>query len=130
MNIALKHTAAEEALLAMAGSADAIDQLRSKGLPTRRVEAWHYTDLRNLLKIVPAPAGPVDPERAAARLGTYQRLTNAIRLPFVNGSFLSAAADEPPAGVEVAQRPDDGTRHRESPARVCLLRRRIWESLR
>ncbi len=31
----------------------AIYDLRTKGLPTRRVEAWHYTDLRSLLREVP-----------------------------------------------------------------------------
>lgn len=31
----------------------AIGNLSARGLPTRRVEAWHYTDLRNLLKNVP-----------------------------------------------------------------------------
>lgn len=32
---------------------DAIEQIKA-GLPTRRVEAWHYTDLRRLLAAVPA----------------------------------------------------------------------------
>ena len=31
----------------------AIEQIKS-GLPTRRVEAWHYTDLRRLLQAIPA----------------------------------------------------------------------------
>ncbi|MEM6461372.1 MAG: Fe-S cluster assembly protein SufD [Pseudomonadota bacterium] len=31
--------------------------LREDGLPTRRIEAWHYTDLRNLLKKVPDGEG-------------------------------------------------------------------------
>lgn len=33
-----------------------ITDIKSRGLPTRRVEAWHYTDLRNLLRQVPAHA--------------------------------------------------------------------------
>ena len=32
---------------------NAVEMLKS-GLPTRRVEAWHYTDLRRLLTTVPA----------------------------------------------------------------------------
>ncbi len=32
---------------------DAVEQLKA-GLPTRKVEAWHYTDLRRLLTKVPA----------------------------------------------------------------------------
>lgn len=41
-----------------------LQDLHSKGLPTRRIESWHYTDLRSRLK---APARPVslsDPEPA------------------------------------------------------------------
>ena len=32
---------------------NAIEQIKA-GLPTRRIEAWHYTDLRRLLTAVPA----------------------------------------------------------------------------
>ncbi len=31
-----------------------LDELKKAGLPTRRIESWHYTDLRNLLRAVPA----------------------------------------------------------------------------
>lgn len=31
-----------------------LDDLKKAGLPTRRIEAWHYTDLKNLLRSVPA----------------------------------------------------------------------------
>ncbi|OQP88230.1 Fe-S cluster assembly protein SufD [Rhizobium rhizosphaerae] len=31
-----------------------ISELKASGLPTRRVEAWHYTDLRALLRSIPA----------------------------------------------------------------------------
>ena len=34
-----------------------LDDLKKQGLPTRRIEAWHYTDLKNLLRSVPAQAG-------------------------------------------------------------------------
>lgn len=34
-----------------------LDDLKKAGLPTRRIEAWHYTDLKNLLRVVPAEAG-------------------------------------------------------------------------
>jgi Fe-S cluster assembly protein SufD len=34
-----------------------LDELKTGGLPTRRVEAWHYTDLKNLLRSVPVEAG-------------------------------------------------------------------------
>jgi Fe-S cluster assembly protein SufD len=32
----------------------AVDALKTLGLPTRRIESWHYTDLRNLLRSIPA----------------------------------------------------------------------------
>lgn len=68
----IKHTAAEEALFqsyeaardAASGSAEsqkkretAIAQLRDNGFPTRRVESWHYTDLRASMKHLTAPGG-------------------------------------------------------------------------
>lgn len=34
-----------------------LDDLKTGGLPTRRIEAWHYTDLRTLLRAIPA-SGP------------------------------------------------------------------------
>jgi Fe-S cluster assembly protein SufD len=39
-----------------------VDDLKTNGLPTRRVEAWHYTDLKTLLRAIPAavPATVID----------------------------------------------------------------------
>lgn len=31
-----------------------LDELKTGGLPTRRIESWHYTDLKALLKSIPA----------------------------------------------------------------------------
>lgn len=75
-----KLTSAEEALVegfqtrkgALVGSPDVAAKrdeaakILKAGLPTRRVEAWHYTDLRRLLATVPADGGagnaaPVEP---------------------------------------------------------------------
>ncbi|KQW58970.1 MULTISPECIES: Fe-S cluster assembly protein SufD [unclassified Ensifer] len=41
-----------------------VHELRTSGLPTRRVESWHYTDLRTLLRAVPA----ADPTAFADRV--------------------------------------------------------------
>ena len=40
-----------------------LDDLKKSGLPTRRIEAWHYTDLKNLLRILPdaATVSAIDP---------------------------------------------------------------------
>ncbi|MDQ0558410.1 Fe-S cluster assembly protein SufD [Rhizobium mesoamericanum] len=34
-----------------------LDDLKRAGLPTRRIEAWHYTDLKTLLRAIPDQAG-------------------------------------------------------------------------
>ncbi len=66
--------------------------LRQQGLPTRRVESWHYTDLRALLRSVPA----FDPTAFAQRVD-----------PLVSGSsvlaVLNGKADTKnlPAGINV-----------------------------
>ena len=67
-----KPTAAEEAILAdferaaaslpgndavMEARRAAISAFERDGLPTRRVEAWHYTDLRSALRTLPVTAG-------------------------------------------------------------------------
>ena len=102
MNAELKLTEAEQGLLSLGKNEEAAKRLRERGLPTRRVEAWHYTDLRNLLKSVPAGEADktVDVE---ALLANYRRLTHATRLPFVDGKFISDAADKTPNGVLVAK---------------------------
>jgi Fe-S cluster assembly protein SufD len=60
-----KLTAAEEAMLEASERLPSSDakqtaymMLRDHGLPTRRIEAWHYTDLRNHLKAFPPIAQP------------------------------------------------------------------------
>ena len=68
-----------------------IEGIRQNGLPTRRVEAWHYTDLRTLLKSVPQsdPGGaPRTPEPLIA---------GSAVLSVVNGSALAGDA---PTGVK------------------------------
>ena len=52
---------------AVAGTRDRLlDDLKKGGLPTRRVESWHYTDLKALLRAVPAaaPASTAEPIEA------------------------------------------------------------------
>ncbi|WP_119258298.1 Fe-S cluster assembly protein SufD [Shinella zoogloeoides] len=43
-----------------------ISDFKAAGLPTRRVEAWHYTDLKALLRAVPA----FDPAASVAKVGS------------------------------------------------------------
>ncbi|MBB4171189.1 MULTISPECIES: Fe-S cluster assembly protein SufD [unclassified Rhizobium] len=39
-----------------------LDDLKKAGLPTRRIEAWHYTDLKTLLRAIPEQAGDAGSE--------------------------------------------------------------------
>ncbi|SMH45860.1 Fe-S cluster assembly protein SufD [Mesorhizobium australicum] len=57
---------------------DAVEVLKA-GLPTRRVEAWHYTDLRRLLTAVPG----YDPTLAARAKPAL--LAGSTVLPVLNG---------------------------------------------
>jgi Fe-S cluster assembly protein SufD len=51
-----------------AGRQQAFERFARSGLPTRRVESWHYSDLRARLRAAPALAGkPDDNSRAYAR---------------------------------------------------------------
>ena len=79
------------------------DQFQRAGLPSRRVENWHYSDLRAKLRMVPAPAqAPDDAARAAARqkLGPSERL----RIVTVDGFFAPELSDyfSAVAGLEVS----------------------------
>jgi Fe-S cluster assembly protein SufD len=81
--------------------ASAFQAFVAAGLPTRRNEAWHYTDLRSLMSaaapLALAPdAGRVETARtllaAQARLGD-------LRLVLVDGRFVPQLSDVAPKGV-------------------------------
>ncbi len=86
-----------------AARADAIAALRQHGLPTRRVEAWHYTDLRNRLREVHAPAPRPDLELAKQAFDGHNWLPEIIRLPIINGHYIAELADELPDDVILAR---------------------------
>lgn len=108
MNMQTKppHTAAEQAILdsfaemigQLPGDAPvtaARDKLLSgisnAGLPTRRIESWHYTDLRSLLRDVPKKA-----TGSAKRLDPLVR--GSVVLPVVQGQSADMSA---PDGMEL-----------------------------
>lgn len=82
---------------------DAFSTFATAGLPHRRIEAWHYTDLRSLMRnalpIAPKPddtaLGPVNQE-LAGRPGF-----GGGRLVIVDGTFVPSLSDAPPGGVSV-----------------------------
>jgi Fe-S cluster assembly protein SufD len=74
------------------------------GLPTRRNEAWHYTDLRSLMSaaapLAPAPdAGRI--EAARSLLAAQTRLGD-LRLVLVDGRFIPQLSDAAPKGMLAA----------------------------
>lgn len=79
----------------------AIERLKQTGLPTRRREDWHYTDLRRLLSRFLDVAPRPDDGAAYEAASSYQRLVTAARLPFFNGHFFADRADTMPDGVSV-----------------------------
>lgn len=79
----------------------AIERLKQEGFPTRRTEAWHYTDLKRMLsRFLPVAARP-DAGAARHAMSAYQRLIEAARLPFLDGHFFAELADPMPEGVAV-----------------------------
>ncbi len=91
---AIRLTAAETALVdafsaqigelpgngAVIGTRDRLlDELKKTGLPTRRVEAWHYTDLKNLLRTIP------DGHATAAAEAASPLVEGAFVLPVLQG---------------------------------------------
>lgn len=97
MRVPVRLGAAENALigqLQQVGAAAEAERLAVAGLPTRRVESYHYTDLKALLRQVPPLA-----EGAAAGGAPGLELPGAFRVPIVNGRVGSFGAA--PAGVIV-----------------------------
>ncbi len=84
----------------------AADWLERHELPSRRVEAWRYTDIRRVWE-TPFETAGATPERAKARLGallsTHGLADDAAALPrlvFVDG-VLSRALSRMPDGIDV-----------------------------
>lgn len=81
---------------------DAIERLKA-GLPTRRVEAWHYTDLRRLLAKVPA----YDPSLLAKPLPAL--LEGSTVLPILNGVAAEAPKLDGVTVVRLEEKLVDGS---------------------
>ena len=79
----------------------ALELLKSNGLPSRRVESWHYTDFRTLLKGV----APFDSAAGTKPLAAL--LAGSTILAASNGAALDAKAPGPMRWrVEVTRRRD------------------------
>jgi Fe-S cluster assembly protein SufD len=82
-----------EQLQAAGASAEA-ERLAVAGLPTRKVESYHYTDLKMLLRAVPAAAEPAT-DTSPPRL----RIPGAFQIMIANGKVQGTGTA--PAGVIV-----------------------------
>lgn len=92
---------------AVTGTRDRLlDDLKTAGLPTRRIESWHYTDLKNLLRAVPervagAAIDPIGPlVKGSTVLSVLQG--NADATPSIDGVAISAFRDQLTDGSAVA----------------------------
>lgn len=86
----------------------AFARFAAAGLPTRRVEAWHYTDLRasmaDAAPILPAPKR-ADIIAARSRLAGSERFAAGPRLVLLGGRFIAELSDRLPAGVSMREGP-------------------------
>src|SRR6185312_2637664 len=78
--------------LSAAGASAAAERLGAVGLPTRKVESYHYTDLKMLLRAVPELAGA-----GKALSEPAFRIPGAHRVPVTNGA--ADIAGEMPPGM-------------------------------
>lgn len=95
----IRLSAAEEVLVSQlesVGAKDAATRLRGTGLPTRRVESYHYTDLKTLLGNVPPLAG--EPTSASAPVID---IPGSYRIVIANGMLQNAGTA--PNGVIVGK---------------------------
>jgi len=84
--------------------ARAIESFAAEGLPHRRIEEWKYTDLRERLRDVPAPAASSGPAISAAdvdrALGPLAAL-DADRIVLVDGAYSADLSKVSAAGTAI-----------------------------
>lgn len=72
----------------------ALSDFIAKGLPHRRVEEWKYTDLRALIREMPALAKDADKAAIAeAKKSSLLAKIGAREITFVNGAFVAELSD-------------------------------------
>jgi Fe-S cluster assembly protein SufD len=80
--------------------AQAFEAFARAGLPNRHIEAWHYTDLRNLMRrALPLVAAPTAAE--VAKLAMEAARLPSPRIVLVDGVFAPELSTPLPAGVKV-----------------------------
>ncbi|MCX8282599.1 Fe-S cluster assembly protein SufD [Phyllobacterium sp. 0TCS1.6C] len=77
---------------------NAVEALKQRGLPSRRVEAWHYTDLRTLLRAIPGfdPAAGSNALNAVIPGSAVATVSNGVALtaPQVEGVSFAKVSEQ------------------------------------
>jgi Fe-S cluster assembly protein SufD len=81
---------------------EAVEHLKVHGLPTRRVEAWHYTDLRSLLREIPAGG-------ELANLAFEPLVSGSAVLRLLDGEAQTVKAPEGVTVTPISAKLEDGT---------------------
>ena len=85
---------------------EAFARFAEAGLPTRRVEAWHYTDLRAAMAdaapVLASPT-PADIEAVRLRLKGRERFAPGAQLVLLGGRYIGELSDPPPIGVSLTE---------------------------
>ncbi|ACK50554.1 FeS assembly protein SufD [Methylocella silvestris BL2] len=79
----------------------AFSKFYDAGLPHRRIEAWHYTDLRALMRTAAPLAEPASAEALAALREKLAASAPGQRLVVVDGVFVAELSDPAPEGVVI-----------------------------
>jgi len=74
---------------------EAVDRLAADGFPTRRSEAWRYTDPKAFVQARYAPLVPGTTDEARAVLARAPRVAGARRLVVVDGTFAPELSELP-----------------------------------
>jgi Fe-S cluster assembly protein SufD len=89
-----------------AARAAAFTRFAAAGLPTRRIEAWHYTDLRaSMAEAAPilSPPTQADVEAARRRLSGRECFVSGPQVVLLGGYFIAELSDPLPIGVSIAK---------------------------
>jgi len=73
------------------------------GLPHRRVEAWHYTDLRTIMReALPLAAAPSPAALEGLKKDVAALPLHGTKLVIVDGAFVPELSDKAPEGVTIS----------------------------
>lgn len=119
-------TQAEQALLDLSDGLPtdgirkrAAETLRENGLPTRKAEIWHYTDLRTRFGEFDGFAKEPTHSEVEHWIREYRPFVHSTRIPFLNGKYLEDHAEPLPEGVSMGPVPESG--FRDAQDAVALL---------